>query len=348
MPCTNEQCGKFFDELDRITIVSPPPTPMPELGRQVEVLRPLLRDRLTKRAGGNPLPGTNAEQQAAARTVADRFVALLKTHFPREPDPPGIDLDCVQTCFVRFAYGELRTGATADPRGPAREPNGPGQFLFTEYALLVLELNLEPQRLWTALLRTFAKSNKVFIKAYPPQEGGPGGTIWRPREFRRPPELTDKERRRLHDEFQDVPQDEVEERFNDTLREANGQPSVAFLPRQPLDPDGLQASLHYAQLLTAMLKRADLAPSNARGVAQLAQSVKQLLTLEPTLGPDTMPRRHEFLGSPGPADEYFAARCYVAATLAAAKHFLELVDRKGPRMQHRNPPLPGRRKGRKA
>jgi hypothetical protein len=338
MPCTDKQCGAFFDEMDRITI-APPPGTLPELGPQVTALRPLLRGRLTARAAGGQIAQPDAAQREAARVTADRLRRLFRDHFPSDTDPTRIDLECVQTCFVKFAYGELRTGVRTDPRGPAREPNGPGQFLFTEFALLALELGLDPP-LWTALLRTFAKSNRVFIRAYPPQEGGPGDVIWRPREYRQPPPLTDEERRRLHEEYRQLTPDQAKARYGDTLREADGQTSVSYVPGGALDPGGMLASLHYAQLLTAVIKQAGVDPPDEAVVADRARLVEALLGLEPALGPDTMPRRHGFPGGEDEPDEYLSARYLVGAAIRTARRFVESAREARTRPQQRGPAGP--------
>jgi hypothetical protein len=341
MPCTDEQCTAFFDEMDRITI-APPPDTDPELGPQVTELRPLLRGRLTARAADGQIEQPNAAQQEAARVTAERLRRLFRDHFSSDTDPTGVDLECVQTCFVKFANGDLRTGRRIHPRGAVREPDGPGQFLFTEWALLAIELGLDPP-LWTALLRTFAKSNRVFITAYPPQEGGPGGKIWRPREHREHPELTDEERRRLHEEYKQLTPDEVKERYRETLREADGQKPVSYLPGGALDPVGMLASLQYAQLLTAVIKQAGVDQPDEAAVADRARVVEALLTLEPSLGPTTMPRRHGFLGGDDQPDDYLSARYFVGAAIRTARRFVESAPEARTLPHHAGSTQPGRR-----
>lgn len=342
MSCTNEDCGRFFDAMDALFIVALPPggsgPAAPTYLDEANTLTPLLRDRLRARASGAPAPAVTDAHRDAARTISRELLTLVRRHFPREAHATRIDLACVQTCFVRFAYGELRTGTSSDPRGPEREPNGPDFFLFTEWALLAIELGLDAD-VWTELLRSFAKSVEVFLVAYPPSRGSPGSDpVFRPRRYRRPPRLSEAERRRLHDEYEDKSRDEVERRYRRKLREANEQRSVAWVEGTPMGGDQYAASLHYASLLASIANDARAEHAADEPVDGSLDSLRQLLTLEPEFGPRTMPARIGILGNDDPADVYGAARRYVAAVVADARLIVDTAgDRTGGPEQHKGP-----------
>ncbi|MGH8491059.1 MAG: hypothetical protein ACREXS_19875 [Gammaproteobacteria bacterium] len=108
-----------------------------------------------------PLPSTPALRDAVKR-LSDAQVTLYRESFP--DGTGGIDFMAFQSCFERFANGELR-----DPSLPGHvgfgEPNGGNYFLFGEFAFLCIELKLE-EAVWVQALRTFVKTQEIFMHIY--------------------------------------------------------------------------------------------------------------------------------------------------------------------------------------
>lgn len=108
-----------------------------------------------------PLPNTPALRDAVKR-LSDAQVKLFRESFP--DGIGGIDFTAFQSCFERFANGELR-----DPSLPGHvgfgEPNGGNYFLFAEFAFTCIELKLE-EPVWARALRTFVKTQEIFMHVY--------------------------------------------------------------------------------------------------------------------------------------------------------------------------------------
>lgn len=112
------------------------------------------------------IPSSLAMPGAAARAaivrLSDAQLALFCESFP--DGQGGIDFASFQSCFERFANGELRDPSLPGHRG-FLEPNGGNYFLFAEFAFLCVELTIDEQ-LWTQGLRTFVKTQEIFMHVY--------------------------------------------------------------------------------------------------------------------------------------------------------------------------------------
>jgi outer membrane protein OmpA-like peptidoglycan-associated protein len=95
-------------------------------------------------------------------------LALYRTCFP--DGAGGIRFNDFQRCFEQFANGELRDPAHPDQGGP----NGGFFFLFAEFAFLCIESGIDVRE-WTQALRTFVKTQEIFMH------------VFRPRPHRTPP-----------------------------------------------------------------------------------------------------------------------------------------------------------------
>jgi hypothetical protein len=108
-----------------------------------------------------PLPTTPALRDAVTR-LSDAQVKLFRESFP--DGKGGIDFPRFQSCFERFANGELRDPSLPEHVGFG-EPNGGNYFLFAEFAFMCIELKLE-ETVWTQALRTFVKTQEIFMHIY--------------------------------------------------------------------------------------------------------------------------------------------------------------------------------------
>jgi hypothetical protein len=107
-----------------------------------------------------PLPGVALGK--AVKRLSDAQVKLFRGSFP--DGTGGIDFTSFQSCFERFANGELRDPSLSGHVGFG-EPNGGNYFLFAEFAFLCIELKLD-EAVWTKALRTFVKTQEIFMHIY--------------------------------------------------------------------------------------------------------------------------------------------------------------------------------------
>jgi len=115
-----------------------------------------------------PLPA-GALRNSALRLSAAQL-ALYREYFA--DGRGGIAFGALQTCFERFANGELRSPIAADQAKGVGEPNGDFFFLFAEFAFLCIASGIEPA-LWTRALRSFVKAQEIFMHVYRPSPVSP-------------------------------------------------------------------------------------------------------------------------------------------------------------------------------
>jgi hypothetical protein len=117
----------------------------------------------------------------ALRSMALRLsqaqLALFREYF--DDGRGGIDFAAFQTCFARFANGELRSPLAADQDKGVGEPNSSLFFLFAEFAFLCVASRIQPS-LWAQALRAFVGTQEIFMHVYrrspvspPPPVGAP-------------------------------------------------------------------------------------------------------------------------------------------------------------------------------
>jgi hypothetical protein len=131
----------------------------------VRILRIRLRDRAAAALGGTiptfpPLPPAAV---SIARTLADLQFNLFREWFP-VPVGASVMFVLVQECFEQFANGELRDPTEVDHPG-LYEPDSAAYFLFAEFAFLCREVRLN-EFFWLQLLRTFVKTQEIFMHVY--------------------------------------------------------------------------------------------------------------------------------------------------------------------------------------
>lgn len=117
--------------------------------------------------GANPLPFDAAANSlhSIARRLSAAQLDLYREFFP---DGAGsVDFGVFQDCFEQFANGQLRSPHPEAQRKGVGEPNGGFFFLFAEFAFLCIDSGIDTA-LWTQALRTFVKTQEIFMHVYRP------------------------------------------------------------------------------------------------------------------------------------------------------------------------------------
>ena len=183
----------FFKEYDRRTFPGPQIgiadnpnlSPAEKTARlaDVQAMASELLKRRKQRAEealkGNVLPA--AAVSSSLRPVAERLsdvqLALFREFFP--DGKGGLRFDVFQRAFEQFANGELRNPALS-PKDPATgnvisavgEPDGGFFFLFAEFAFLCVDSGIHRAE-WSAALKTFVKTQEIFMHIYRPDKKTP-------------------------------------------------------------------------------------------------------------------------------------------------------------------------------
>jgi hypothetical protein len=180
----------FFKEYDRRTFPGPqigiadnPNMSLTEKATRLSDVLAMKDEILTRRdlrateaLKGNVPPA--ASVSSSLRPVAERLSKVQLDLF-REffSDGKGaIRFDVFQSAFEQFANGELRNPALS-PKDPATgdvisavgEPDGGFFFLFAEFAFLCIDSGIDRAE-WSAALKTFVKSQEIFMHIYRPDQ----------------------------------------------------------------------------------------------------------------------------------------------------------------------------------
>ena len=138
------------------------------------------RDRRAEEAlKGKVLPG--AAISSGLRPVAERLSKVQLDLFREfiSDGKGGIRFDVLQRAFEQFANGDLRNPAlspkdpvTGDVISAVGEPDGGFFFLFAEFAFVCVDSGIDRAE-WSAILRTFVKSQEIFMHVYRPGKKSP-------------------------------------------------------------------------------------------------------------------------------------------------------------------------------
>ncbi|MDM0075109.1 OmpA family protein [Variovorax sp. J2P1-59] len=185
-------CNAFFAQYDLRFLPGDPKFGIPaypnlnaaqkaQRSADVGALVPELLARRNLRASealAGRVPPAKALPPGALRNSALRLsagqLALFREYF--EDGRGGIEFGAFQTCFERFANGQLRSPIAADRSAGVGEPNGDFFFLFAEFAFLCIDSRIEPA-LWTRALRTFVKAQEIFMHVYRPAPVSPAPAV---------------------------------------------------------------------------------------------------------------------------------------------------------------------------
>jgi len=132
------------------------------------------RDRRAAAALTGTVPPSRSLPIGTLRNRAIRLstaqLSLYREYFP--DGRGGIEFGGFQTCFERFANGQLRSPLAAEQAIGIGEPNSDFFFLFAEFAFLCIASGIQPV-LWTKALRTFVKAQEIFMHVYRPSPVSP-------------------------------------------------------------------------------------------------------------------------------------------------------------------------------
>jgi hypothetical protein len=115
--------------------------------------------------------------RSIALRLSDAQLVLFREYFA--DGRGGVDFGAFQTCFERFANGELRSPLAADQAKGIGEPNSDFFFLFAEFAFLCVASRIQPA-LWTQALRSFVKTQEIFMHVYRPSPVSPPPAVSAP------------------------------------------------------------------------------------------------------------------------------------------------------------------------
>jgi len=124
----------------------------------------------------------SSDQKKTTRRLSKAQLKLFREFF--QNGNGAINIHPFQSCFEKFANGDLR----ADRSGIG-EPNGILYLLFAEFAFLCIKLSISATT-WSKILRTFVKTQEIFMHVYRPTPFSPppkiGALVLLPRRNPRP------------------------------------------------------------------------------------------------------------------------------------------------------------------
>ncbi len=123
-----------------------------------------------------PLAVGTALRSIAVR-LSDAQLALFREYF--DDGRGGIDFNAFQACFERFANGELRSPLKADQDKGVAQPNSEFFFLFAEFAFVCVASRIHA-RPWAQALRSFVKTQEIFMHVYRPAPVSPAPAVGAP------------------------------------------------------------------------------------------------------------------------------------------------------------------------
>lgn len=98
--------------------------------------------------------------------LSDKQLELYKEFFLNEKG--HLDYQKIQVCFELFDNGEIQTNKYPG----SLQPDSASDFLFAEFALHAIENNFKT-KIWSELLKTFVKTQEIFIQVYRPNTISP-------------------------------------------------------------------------------------------------------------------------------------------------------------------------------
>ena len=235
--CTIKQCRAFFKAYDDVFLRGQINNPAEKVKVQAATRRMIsfeadnknddkytLTRRRNARIDGKAHKALKKQEIDDTKLLSKYQMALFTAHFRKGGK---LDFDCIQTCFARFANGELRQGDRA------REPNGPFFFYFAEFALLAVDAKVDAKD-WTEIARTCIKVIEIFCEVYPPKKSNTPGLrpIDRPRKFKKKNQVKDAVKKKLHDKYEKMTLDQLKKEYEKSLKKSRDQKSVAmFIPK---------------------------------------------------------------------------------------------------------------------
>ncbi|MDN3015697.1 hypothetical protein PH210_05670 [Paenibacillus sp. BSR1-1] len=128
------------------------------------LLARLLKRGLASKEGGRIPKHTELPNAAIddIQYLSNKLLQLYKEFFNGFHDQSNFHR--FHECYELFSNGEIR-GTKYPGQG---QPDSSDEFLFSEFAIQAIELNIDVE-IWCELLKTFVKSQEIFIQVYRPK-----------------------------------------------------------------------------------------------------------------------------------------------------------------------------------
>jgi hypothetical protein len=157
----------LFEHLEALTLAD-----VHARGRAIEALQGVLFARVMQRGrsltSGNahaaPLPRPGSSEPV--RILSALMSGVMRRHYPEVEQE---DVESIERAFELFSCGRLRMGGGDRSLPLNGEPNSAFYFLFAEFALLAIEMGVEPA-FWSRLVNVFVRTQPLFMHAYGPKD----------------------------------------------------------------------------------------------------------------------------------------------------------------------------------
>ncbi|MGJ7923265.1 hypothetical protein [Neobacillus sp. LXY-4] len=223
----------FFEEYDLRFLPSlvglNPKIPIEEKEKRIQVVKRaerVLFERLKTRnraAKVGRIPNFNEMPSLNVDDIIYLSNKQLELYYEFFLDGKGhLDFKRIQTCFELFANGQIQGN-----KYPGNlQPNSAGDFLFAEFALQAIEYNVNSE-IWSELLKTFVKTQEIFIKVYRPNGiMNPKLSDYKYYNFKYYKQVSEKKKARLRNKYDSMTKNELEQEYGKNLMKAQSNNSL--------------------------------------------------------------------------------------------------------------------------
>jgi hypothetical protein len=211
---------RFFEEYDRrfhpMFLSQNNQIPIEEREKRIQIVKraeQVLFKRLKIRAFAakdGKIPNHNDMPSLSINDVeylSNKQLELYKEFFLDETG--NLDYKRIQTCFELFDNGEIQGN-----KYPGNlQPDSAADFLFAEFALQAIKSNVNSE-IWSELLKTFVKTQEIFIQVYRPDGiKNPKLSDYRYYNFKYYKQISNKQKERLRKKYDYMSKDELEHAY---------------------------------------------------------------------------------------------------------------------------------------
>jgi hypothetical protein len=224
----------FFEEYDRrfhpMLLPQNNQIPIKEREKRIQIVsraEAILMERVKKRAvaakngktpNQNDMPSLDIND---IQYLSNTQVELYKEFFLDEQG--NLDYKRIQRGFELFDNGEIQSN-----KYPGNlQPDSASDFSFAEFALQAIENNVHPE-IWSELLKTFVKTQEIFIQVYRP-DGIEIPTLgdYSYSNFRYYKQVSENKKERLRKKYDSMSKDELEQAYGKNLIRAQSAHSLS-------------------------------------------------------------------------------------------------------------------------
>lgn len=224
---------RFFEEYDRrfhpMFISQNKQIPMEERKNIIQIVRKaeqVLTNRAKKRALlaiDGKIPNKNDMPSMDFNDV--HYLSNLQLQLYNEfflDEKGNLDYKRIQTCFELFDNGEIQGN-----KYPGNlQPDSASDFLFAEFALQAIEFSIDSE-VWNELLKTFVKTQEIFIQVYRPNSIKiPKMSDYSFSNFKYYKQVNNYQKERLRKKYDNMSKDELEWEYSKNLLEAQSANSI--------------------------------------------------------------------------------------------------------------------------